>query len=117
VLGVQSIAQVRGIYGDAEAQTIVENCGNTLILRCSASERGGTAEFASRLIGKREVIRQQISRTRASGWFSQAHSTQTRVAHHAVEDAVMASEIEQLPDLTGLLKIASRPEWLRVRLQ
>ena len=25
------------------------------ILRCSASERGGTAEFASRLIGKREV--------------------------------------------------------------
>lgn len=36
---------------------IVENCGNTLILRCSLSERGGTAEFASRLIGKREIIR------------------------------------------------------------
>ncbi|MGI0068550.1 MAG: type IV secretion system DNA-binding domain-containing protein, partial [Thermoplasmata archaeon] len=31
VLGFQSIAQVRGTYGDAEAQTIVENCGNTLI--------------------------------------------------------------------------------------
>ncbi len=45
VLGFQSIAQVRGTYGDAEAQTIVENCGNTLILRCSASERGGTAEL------------------------------------------------------------------------
>ena len=35
VLGFQSIAQVRGTYGDAEAQTLVENCGNTLILRCS----------------------------------------------------------------------------------
>lgn len=33
VLGFQSIAQVRGTYGDAEAQTIVENRGNTLILR------------------------------------------------------------------------------------
>jgi hypothetical protein len=29
----------------------VENCGNTLILR-SASENGGTARFASKLIGE-----------------------------------------------------------------
>ena len=36
---------------------IVENCGNTLILRCSGSEQGGTSQFASRLIGEREVIR------------------------------------------------------------
>jgi hypothetical protein len=51
---------------DAEAQTIVENCGNTLILRCSASERGGTAEFASRLIGQREIIRKQIAENQTS---------------------------------------------------
>jgi hypothetical protein len=49
VLGFQIIGQMRGTYGNTETQTIVENCGNTLILRCSASERGGTAEFASRL--------------------------------------------------------------------
>jgi hypothetical protein len=35
----------------------------------------------------------------------------------AVEPAVLASEIEQLPDLAGYLKIASRSEWLRVRLR
>jgi hypothetical protein len=29
------------------ADTIVENCGNTLILRCSANEQGGTSQFAS----------------------------------------------------------------------
>ena len=45
-----------------DAQTIVENCGNTLILRCSASENGGTSQFASRLIGEREVLRRQVSR-------------------------------------------------------
>ena len=49
------------IRGHAEAQTIVENCGSTLILRCSSSENGGTARFASKLIGGREVTREQLS--------------------------------------------------------
>jgi hypothetical protein len=44
VLGFQSIAHVSSIYVVGEAQTIVENCGNTLILRCSASKQGGTAQ-------------------------------------------------------------------------
>lgn len=117
VLGFQSIAQVRGTYGDPEAQTIVENCGNTLILRCSASERGGTAEFASRLIGKREVVRRQRSKSDATGLFSKAQSTRTITEQYITEDAVMASEIEQLPDLTGYLKLASRPEWRTVSLR
>src|SRR5580704_2187214 len=47
VLGFQSIAQVSNVYGPGEAQTIVENCSNTLILRCSGSENGGTSQFAS----------------------------------------------------------------------
>jgi len=42
VLGFQSIAQVSSTYGQSDAQTLVENCGNTLILRCSSSENGGT---------------------------------------------------------------------------
>lgn len=115
-LGFQSIAQVRGTNGDAEAQTIVENCGNTLILRCSASERGGTAEFASRLIGKREVIRRQVSKSRPTGFGGGAKETQTASEHHTTEDAVMASEIEQLLDLQGFLKLASSPSWRRVRI-
>jgi type IV secretory pathway TraG/TraD family ATPase VirD4 len=116
VLGLQSIGQVRGTYGDTEAQTIVENCGNTVILRCSASERGGTAEFASRLIGKREVIRPQFSVSRPRRLFGFLRQTGTVVNQITTEDAVMASEIEQLPDLRGFLKVASRPEWRRVTL-
>jgi type IV secretory pathway TraG/TraD family ATPase VirD4 len=116
VLGFQSIGQVRGTYGDTEAQTIVENCGNTVILRCSASERGGTAEFASRLIGKREVIRPQFSVSRPRRFFGFLRQTGTVVNQITTEDAVMASEIEQLPDLSGFLKRASRPDWRRVTL-
>ena len=117
VIGFQSIAQVRGTYGDADAQTIVENCGNTLILRCSASERGGTSEFASRLIGRREVIRRQVSETRPLRMGGFLHRTQTAGEHHVTEDAVMASEIEQLPDLSGFLKLASEPQWRRVDIR
>ena len=114
ILGLQSIAQVRGSFGDAQAQSIIENCGNTVILRCSASERGGTAEFASRLIGQRQIIRQQRSTSRQSGsLFRKTHTVSDQLF---TEDAVMASEIEQLPDLSGFLKLASQPHWKRVNL-
>jgi hypothetical protein len=114
VLGFQSVAQVSSTYGKYEAQTIVENCGNSLVLRCSASEHGGTSQFASRLIGQREVVRISRSRSRRPGDFL---ASITESEHRQVEPAVMDSEIERLPDLVGLLKLASSPDWLRVRLR
>jgi hypothetical protein len=114
VLGFQSIAQVSSTYGSGEAQTIVENCGNTLILRCSGSEHGGTSQFASRLIGEREVMRVTRSRSRRA---LEVLPAITHSEHVGVEAAVMGSEIEQLPDLAGYLKLASSPAWLRVGLQ
>ena len=41
----------------------------------------------------------------------------TRTEHPGVEAAVMGSEIEQLPDLSGYLKLASSPGWQRVHLR
>ncbi|MGH8169806.1 MAG: type IV secretion system DNA-binding domain-containing protein [Steroidobacteraceae bacterium] len=114
VLGFQSIAQVSSTYGKGEAQTLVENCGNTLILRCSASEHGGTSQFASRLIGQREVVR--ISRSKSKRP-SDALPSITESEHRQIESAVMDSEIERLPDLAGFLKLASSPDWLRVKLR
>ncbi|MGO9804971.1 MAG: type IV secretion system DNA-binding domain-containing protein [Steroidobacteraceae bacterium] len=114
VLGFQSIAQVSATYGAGEAQTIVENCGNTLILRCAGSEHGGTSQFASRLIGEREVVRTSVSRSRRP---LELLPVLNRSESCGVETAVMASEIEQLPDLAGYLKLASQPAWMRVALQ
>jgi len=113
VLGFQSIAQVSSTYGSGEAQTIVENCGNTLILRCSGSDHGGTANFASRLIGQREVLRTNRSRSRRPTEFL---SSTTLSEHIGIEPAVMDSQIEQLPDLSGYLKFASVSNWQRVSL-
>ena len=117
MLGFQSAAQVSSTYG-ADAQTIIENCGNTLILRCSGSEHGGTSQFASRLIGEREVIRRQTARGRdRDGLFAgRAARRSTNVSEqHVIETAVLAAQIEQLPDLAGYLKTASSPVWLQVR--
>jgi type IV secretory pathway TraG/TraD family ATPase VirD4 len=117
VLGFQSIAQVSGIYGAAEAQTIVENCGNTLILRCAGSENGGTSQFASRLIGDREVVRRQISRgsDREAAFAARgARRSRNITDQHVTETAVMPSQIEQLPDLCGYLKLAASPAWRKV---
>ena len=114
VLGFQSVGQVSATYGSGEAQTIVENCGNTLILRCSGSEHGGTSQFASRLIGERAVTRITTSRSRRATEFI---ASTTHTEHPGIEAAVMGSEIEQLPDLQGYLKFASSPVWQRVHLR
>jgi Type IV secretion-system coupling protein DNA-binding domain len=113
ILGFQSIAQVSGTYGKGVAETIVENCGNTLILRCSASEHGGTSEFASKLIGQREVMHTTVSRTRKPHQWSFSTTTAEQLK---IEPAIMASQIERLADLEGFLKLASVPDWQAVRL-
>jgi type IV secretory pathway TraG/TraD family ATPase VirD4 len=119
VIGFQSIAQVSSTYGAGDAQTIVENCGNTLILRCSGSDNGGTSHFASRLIGEREIVRRQTSRgrDREGAFIFKGSRRSTNVSEqHVIEAAVMPSELEQLPDLSGFLKTASSRAWRRVRI-
>ncbi len=115
VLGMQSIAQLTGNYGASAAQTIIENCGNTLLLRCSAAENGGTARFASTLIGDREVLRTHVSRTR-TGFFGKPDPSRSYTTQRHTERAVLPAQIEQLPDLEGYLKFASTAEWRRVTI-
>jgi type IV secretory pathway TraG/TraD family ATPase VirD4 len=116
VLGFQSIAQVSSTYGQSDAQTLVENCGNTLILRCSSSENGGTAQFASRLIGDREILRRQHSRGSDDGALSMRGARRSRsfTEQYTTEPAVLSSQLEQLPDLCGYFKSASSARWLKV---
>jgi hypothetical protein len=110
-IGFQSFAQVRAVYGEA-AHTIIENCGNLLLLRAGASDGGGTAKLASDLIGDREVERDDISRSRSHGRYSsRSLSMQTK---RSVEDVALASEIMQLANREGYLKRASDPRWSKV---
>nr|WP_172339661.1 type IV secretion system DNA-binding domain-containing protein [Novosphingobium sp. SG751A] len=112
-IGFQSFAQIKQIYGEG-AHTIIENCGNLLLLRCGLSEGGGTAELATDLIGSREVERDDMSRSRTRGRFtSRSTSMQSK---RAVEDVVLASEITQLANREGFVKRATTSDWRRVRI-
>lgn len=111
-VGFQSFAQVKQVYGEG-AQTIIENCGNLLLLRAGASEDGGTAKLASELIGDREVERDDVSHSRTRGRFTtRSMSMQTR---RTVEDVALASEIMQLGNREGFVKLATGARWVRVR--
>ena len=116
VLGFQSIAQVSSTYGHGEAQTIVENCSNTLILRCSASENGGTARFASKLIGEREVIRPTVSRTRSGGFF--ADPVTASAAANSTSPRPQSSQPRSNSCRTRRLpQVRQPPAWIKVRLE
>jgi hypothetical protein len=69
------------------------------------------------LIGQREVLRRHVSRTDARDgttvWARRRRST-TESEQVITEPAVLPSEIEQLADLTGYVKLASHPLWYRV---
>jgi type IV secretory pathway TraG/TraD family ATPase VirD4 len=117
VLGFQSIGQVSALYGRGYAQTLVENCGNTLILRCSASEGGGTALFASQLIGQREVLRRHVSRTDArdgTSVLARRRRSTTESDQVIIGPAVLSAEIEQRADYA---KTASVSSWYRVNFR
>jgi type IV secretory pathway TraG/TraD family ATPase VirD4 len=110
-IGFQSYAQVKQVYGEA-AHTIIENCGNLLILRSGGSDGGGTAGLASQLIGGREVERDEVSRSRTRGKH-ESRSTSTQI-RRSIEDVALASEIMQLRNREGFVKRATSPYWVRV---
>ena len=62
------------------------------------------------------MIHPTLSKTRRSGFFTDPHHSVSRGEQHVTEVAVLPAEIEQLPDLSGYLKFASSPAWLRVKL-
>jgi len=69
------------------------------------------------LIGDREIVRRQTTRgSDREGTFSARGVRRSKNISetHVTEAAVMPSQIEQLPDLCGYLKLASSPAWRRV---
>lgn len=123
ILGLQTIAMVETLYGRGPARAIVENAGNRLILRCGSGDEGeGTREWAARLIGKHKV-RRIVTSTNISSGSGSSHSGESSQRGVSVtiseqspapEALVMPEEIDQLPDCTGFLKFANRPEWQRI---
>jgi len=98
VLGFQSIAQLRRIYGHEQAAVLASMPSTKLLLRVDEPE---TATFIARQIGDRETLREEIGISTAD------HGNRYNL-HPArrTEPVVMASEVQRLPKLQGYLCIA-----------
>ena len=95
VLGLQSISQIREAYGKEGAQTLLANLGNWLTLRAGDAE---TSDFMSKNIGDEQVKRTNEARDKED-----KKSTSQQVAN---QRSVMPAELQNLPDLEGILNIA-----------
>ena len=128
VLAFQSIGPLLEIYGHGFAGAVIENASNTLILRCSDSgERsGGTAQFASSLIGQREVMRTTSSTSETQGSSLQhglrisPGTSKSKVSgtntSPIVEPAALPAQIECLQNLKGYCHSHGMPFWSRCTL-
>jgi hypothetical protein len=99
VAALQDVAQLDSIYGHDQARTL-RNCFSTYVaLRC---EDPDTAEYAARRVGgKQEVEREHMSTTSAPQSRSQTRSRDT-----GAREAILDSEIKNLPDRVAYLKIS-----------
>lgn len=100
VLGVQTIAQMRRLYGPHSTDAILSCCASTLALAVGDAD---TAEYMSRLMGEAEIS----VITRSSG--QQDSGAQANIARQLrTERVVLPSELDShaLPPLCGFLKLA-----------
>lgn len=109
ILGYQNIAQMREIYGQNEAQTIVSMCQNTLTLRVPDFQ---TAEYISKNLGSQEIYERDENLSYGA---ESSRDGVTITTRRGEKQLVLASEVQGLPDLTGYLRLAGRNDIMRVK--
>jgi type IV conjugative transfer system coupling protein TraD len=109
ILGYQNIAQIREIYGDNDAQTIISMCQSQLTLRVPDYV---TAEYISKNLGAQEIYEkdENISYGKDS-----VRDGVTIATGRETLELVMPAEIQGLPDMTGYVKLAGRNELMKVK--
>ena len=99
VAGLQSVSQLRQIYGQNGAQTLLSCLSTLLCLRAADSD---TAEYFSKSFGQQEILRTDTSENSNGG-------TTTSVKH-VTQAAILASEISGLSQRVGFVRVANQPD-------
>lgn len=101
VTALQSVSQLYTHYGRDVSNTLLSNLGTQVILRLPDAE---TAEWASRTFGDEQIREEHVSTCEQGGG---SFETSTNTSYQTRQQRiVLASEIQSLPDLRGLLNIA-----------
>jgi hypothetical protein len=100
ILGLQSLSQLRAIYGPEGATTLTASPSTKLIMRVDETEM---ANVASELIGRHEVERLQMTQLAGLSSFREGVNLSP---HRTIETLVLPDEIKMLQPFTGYLCIA-----------
>ncbi len=100
VAGIQSVSQLKKIYGQ-DGATILMSCFRSLLVMGGSQSDPETSEAMSKALGEHEVIRENKNRTSGGGKTNTSRSEKIDK-----ERVVMPSEIANLPDLTGIISFA-----------
>jgi type IV secretory pathway TraG/TraD family ATPase VirD4 len=109
VVGIQGVPQLRERYGRDGSQTMLSCLGSQLVLRASDAE---TADLMSRMLGEHEIERVTHSTGKSDGGRSQ--NSQEQITNTR---AVMAAELQNLPDLAGYINLVGDRPTARIKLE
>lgn len=98
VLVTQDPGQLATIYGSELAQTLLQNCGTWVIFRCNNAQ---AARFLADQVGQFEQIEKTKSLSVGPG--DAARDGASYTAQRVIRPALLPSELQTLPDLTGFL--------------
>jgi len=96
ILGLQSVAQLRQVYEEDGAQTLLSCLSSQLILRANDPQ---TAEYASLHLGECERVSESVSDGGAG---------RTTTKQYHIERLVLASEIQALKNRIGYLRLSGQ---------
>lgn len=102
VFGMQQVSQIQEIYGKEKASTIMGQCLNKLILRCSDYQ---TAQIMSETIGERVMHR--VSENTSYG----ANSIRDGVGiapREEKEPVYLPTDLMNLPSLQGVIRMSNK---------
>lgn len=103
IVGLQTVSQLRSAYGREDAQTLLSCLSSQLVLRCPDPE---TADMMSRLLGEQQISRVVASGGETSKFLESASQSTNWQQQISQERVVLPAELQNLPDLRGLLNLA-----------
>ncbi len=106
VLGMQTVAQLRDLYGKDQASVLLACLSSMLILRAPDAE---TADVMSRTIGEQDVERKTVSEN------NKDRRKSTSISRTTVR-AILPSQIASLPNNHGFLKLPGNISVARVQI-
>ncbi|MCK9366795.1 MAG: type IV secretion system DNA-binding domain-containing protein [Metallibacterium scheffleri] len=109
IVGIQALSQLRTVYGEQEAQTLLTCLGNWLILRSADAD---TADYLSRALGDAELHRIMASGGTSGGGVNAGWQEQL-----ASDRLVMPSELQHLPNFCGYIALAGDYPVVPIRLK